>query len=445
MSSTSVDRQYRDVLDDLFRLRRFGVKLDILAPQRALRRMGDPCRDLPVIQIGGTNGKGSVAAMVESVLRVAGRRTGLYTSPHLCRFTERVRIAAEEISREEVVEHYRRIRRDAPELTFFEVTTALAALAFAERGVEIGVVEVGLGGRLDATNVFESVVTGLTPIGREHTAYLGTDLDRIAWEKGRLMRPGVPVASAAIHPTVTAVHRPLARVLRVDLHELHRDFDVQDHPGGLAYHGPGGDVVAEPPPLSGAHQRENAALALALTGLLPAPLRPDDAARRTGIAAVRWPGRMELLPGTPRVLLDAGHNPQAVRTLLAGLAELPRRRTILVLAAMLDKDISRMLPDLLGAADAAIFTRVQYYRGAPPEHLLRLTPEALRDRVSLAPDVPTALDRARQQADPEDLVVVAGSVFLVGEARTHLLGEPTDPVKVTDPVATTVARPGANA
>lgn len=438
---TDTDTDYRDVLDELFRLRRFGVKLDVLGPQRALAGMGDPTRGLPVVQIAGTNAKGSVAAMVEAILRADGRKTGLYTSPHLCRFTERVRVSGEEITREEVVRHVRRVRREAPELTFFEVATALGALAFAEHGVEVGIIEVGLGGRLDATNVFETVVTGFGPIGREHTAYLGQDLDRIAWEKGRMMRPGVPAASSAVDPVVLAVHRALAEVSDVPLHVLGEDFGVTETPGGeLAYRGPGGPVAVPPPPLAGPHQKENAALALALVGLLPEPLRPSEDSKRAGIASVVWPGRMELLPtepGAPRILLDAGHNPPAVETLLAALATLPRRRTVFVVAAMLDKEISTILRSMLAAADAAILTRVQYYRGAPPETLLRQVPEALRSRCALAPDVPAAIAEARRLApDPDDLIVIAGSVFLVGEARTHLLGEETDPVKVTDPVAT---------
>ncbi|MFH2006723.1 MAG: folylpolyglutamate synthase/dihydrofolate synthase family protein [bacterium] len=435
-----VDDAYREVLDDLFRLRRFGVKLDILGPERALRRMGHPTRGIPVIQIAGTNGKGSVAAMAEAILRWDGRRTGLYTSPHLCRFTERIRVAGMEIGRAEVVSHYRRIRWEAPELTFFEVATALAALAFAEHGVELAVVEVGLGGRLDATNVFEPAVTGIAPVSREHTAYLGQDLDRIAWEKGSLMRPGVPVATTAEDPVVLAVLRRLAAVKNTPLAELGQDFRAvaKGEPEllRLAYEGPGGALEVLPPPLLGRHQVENAALALALVGLLPSGLRPSEEARREGLADVQWPGRMELLPGPPRTLLDAGHNPQAVTTLLEGLASVKRHRTLLVVAAMQDKDLSDMLPRLVDAVDETFLTRVQYYRGATPRQLLEQVPRALRDRVTCCEDVPAALDEAGRRAGPDDLIVVAGSVFLVGEARTHLLGELTDPVKVTDPVAT---------
>lgn len=434
---------YRAVLDGLFRLRRFGVKLDIRGPERAMVRLGEPTRGVPAVQIGGTNGKGSVAAMVASVLRRGGARVGLYTSPHLCRFTERIQVDGEEIGQAEVVAHYRRIRREAPDLTFFEVTTAMAALAFAEHGVDIAVVEVGLGGRLDATNVFDVAVTGLAPISREHTAYLGQDLERIAWEKGRLLRPGVPAASAAVDPTVLAVQRPLAEVLGVRWHELGRDFGAHRVGTKLRYEGPGGALMLDPLPLAGVHQADNAALALALVGLLPPALRPDDRARREGIASVRWPGRMELLPGSPRVLLDAGHNPQAVRSLVAGLRSIPKDRTLVVLASMIDKDLSDIVPALLGEADEAILTRVSYYRGAPPESLLRFVSEPQRARVRLVPDVPSALDLAVREAGPDDLVVVAGSVFLVGEARAHLLGEPTDPVKVTDPVEAVPVAPGA--
>ncbi len=433
----SVDDAYRDVLDDLFRLRRFGVKLDVLAPQRALVRMGDPTRGLPVVQIAGTNGKGSVAAMVEGLLQRSGRRVGLFTSPHLCRFTERIRLDGEEISREEIVRHYRRVRREAPELTFFEVATAMAALAFAEHRLDMAVIEVGLGGRLDATNVFEPAVIGIAPIGREHTAYLGQDLDRIAWEKGSLMRPGVPTATTAVDPVVQAVLHRLATVKDTPLSVLGPDFGVElRDDGALDYRGPGGSLVVQPPPLLGPHQAENAALALALTGLLPPELAPTLEARRTGLAGVHWPGRMELLQGSPRVLLDAGHNPQAVDTLIAALGRVQRRKTFVVVATMMDKENDWLVPALVGASDRTWLTRVQYYRGADPAELAELVPEAQRGRVQLSPDVPHALDAARREAGPDDLIVVAGSVFLVGEARTHLLGEETDPVKVTDPVAT---------
>jgi len=434
---TRTDDAYRDVLDSLFRLRRFGVKLDVLAPQRALVRLGDPTRGLPVVQIAGTNGKGSVAAMVEAITRRSGLRVGLYTSPHLCRFTERIRIDGEEISRAEIVAHYRRVRQEAPELTFFEITTAMAALAFADHRLDLGVVEVGLGGRLDATNVFEPAVIGITPIGREHTAYLGQDLDRIAWEKGSLMRPGVPTATTASDPVVQSVLRRLAAVKSAPFLELGPDFGVTDRDdGAVDYQGPGGAIRVQPPPLLGPHQQQNAALALALVGLVPPALRPTDEARESGLVEVCWPGRMELLEGPPRVLLDAGHNPQAVATLLAALQRVRRRRTVVVLATMMDKDNAQLIPALVKAGDRALITRVQYYRGADPERLRTLVPPALQSRVQVSPDVPTALDEARRQAGPEDLIVVAGSVFLVGEARTHLLGEETDPVKITDPVAT---------
>lgn len=446
MTQPRKDARYADVLRQLFLLRRFGVKLDLTAPRRALRRLKNPHRRYPSVHIAGTNGKGSTAAMVESILRSAGLRTGLFTSPHLCRFTERIRVEGREVARDEVCRLYDRVSETAPELTFFERTALMAFSYFAEQEVDIAIVEAGLGGRLDVTNLLEPEVTVITQVSFDHTAYLGRQISRIAWEKGGILKPGVgAVLAPGDSPEARTSLARIAEARGASPRWHGKDFDlspVEDSAatpsqGPWLYRGPGGPLRVAEVGLEGAHQLTNAATALAAAGELALATRfsISDEARLSGLSSVRWPGRSELLvaeDGT-RFLLDAAHNPGGTEALVDLMKETDHEKVLLVTGAMHDKDVKASIAPLAPHTDRLILTRASYYRAAPIERMRALLGDG-GETASAAEPVAEALALARKEAGPKDLVVVTGSVFLLGEARALLLGEQTDPYQVTDPV-----------
>ena len=399
---------YRQLLERLEQSRHLGVMLGLDRLQTALQALGSPHLRLPAVHIAGTNGKGSTAAMTESILRAAGLRTGLYTSPHLGRFTERIRIAGREIEGQTLA------RLDAPlaatgvSLTYFEEATALAFLAMAEAAVEVAVLEVGLGGRLDATNLCRPLATAITSIGLEHTDVLGGTLTAIAREKAGIAKPAVPLYLGELPPEAELEARRVAAEVGAPVGRL--GVDLADAP------------VA--PSLPGPHQRANAALAVALSRTAAAGLaRPlPDETIVAGLGSVVWPARLEAL--APDLLLDAAHNPDGLRALLAALPA--RRPRALVLSIVRGKAVPEMLALAAGGFDRIYLTRSRNPRALSPLELAGQLPPGCPPPI-LADDPILALASARRQVAPGGLVVVAGSLFLVGEIRSHLLGEPVDP------------------
>jgi len=385
---------YAEVLAELSGLRRFGIRAALLPTREALRRLGDPQDRLRIAHVAGTNGKGSTAAMIDAALRTAGRRTGLYTSPHLSRFTERIRIGGEEIARKDVVRLAHTIRALAPDLTFFETATCIALLHFAEQEVEVTVLETGLGGRLDATNVVKPAVTAVTRIGLDHAEWLGPDLASVAREKAGILKPGVPAIAVGDGPERDVLVEVATRV-GAPLRLLGRDFSGYQGPIGLA----------------GEHQRENAALAAQAARILGVP---DDAISR-GIAKVHWPGRMERIG---RFVLDCAHNPQAAAALSTAIG----RADALIFGCLSDKDAPGMLSALRGNCDPIWLVRPRTDRARDPVELLGLCPAARTATLH------EALDQAAGAT-----VLVTGSTYLVGQAREILLGEEPDPLPVGDP------------
>jgi len=376
-----------------------------------------------VIHVGGTNGKGSTAAMCEAVLRAGGLRTGLYTSPHLGRFTERIRIGGVEIDRERLGGLHLRARRMIEELTFFEQATILGLLAFADAGVEATVLEVGLGGRLDATNVVDADVAVVTGVALDHADVLGATLAEIAAEKGGIFKPGrVAVIGrggleegAALLAT-EARRRGAGRVIVA---------------GDLP---PGWQVG-----LRGAHQRLNGAAALAAIDALGGV---PEAARRQGLAEARWPGRFEELTvaasdGSPRaVVLDGAHNPHAAAALATAMDEIGGT-WIAVAGVSADKDAAGVLAPILSRSRLLITTEAPSPRALPAATLAQAAaPPDPRTITSTNPDYRQAIRAALDEAQPGERVLIFGSLFLVGAARAHLLGEPTDPLAAQDPAAT---------
>ena len=427
---------YLALLGRLDGLRTLGVDFGLERVQRALTLLGNPERQLPAIQIAGTNGKGSTAAMTESILRAAGWRTGLYTSPHLCRFTERIRIDGLEANGGRLARLDRAVEATGVPLTYFEVATVLAFLLMVEERVELAVLETGLGGRLDAVTTCQPLATAVTSIGWDHTDYLGTTLRAIAHEKAGILKPGVPHFIARLPPEAEHEMARAAAQVQAPLRRLGRDFDLP--------------ATAPAPSLRGAHQRSNAALAVALAReagrRLGRPIADADIA--AGLGDVRWPGRLE--PIGADLLLDCAHNPEGAEALAAALPALraPGRPAALVISVVAGKDLEGVLRPLLPAFDWIVATRSHNPRALPAADLaaaIALARMAVaRDvdgqrarRVSVVEEPLAAIAEARQQlagSGVDPLVVVAGSIFLVGEVRSALLGERPDPTPVSDPL-----------
>jgi dihydrofolate synthase/folylpolyglutamate synthase len=397
---------YPELLQRLLALRRFGMRPGLDGISALLGKLGDPQRALAVVHVGGTNGKGSTAAFVESALRASGRRTGLYTSPHLLRFTERIRIGGVELAQDEAAALGARVFDAGGEHTFFEIATAMAMLAFAERAVDVAVIEVGLGGRLDATNVIERpLCTIVTSIARDHMEVLGESTASIAREKAGIFKSRVPAVLACDDLSARVVLLGKAARVRAPAYLYGRDFDERDLP---------------PLGLVGEHQRRNAALARQALSLLPSTLAVSRAAVAAGFAGVKWPGRLERL--TAKILVDAAHNEEGARALAAALPA--DARLTLILGVVADKDARAIVKVLAPRATRVIATAPPSPRALSPARLAELIPSA-----ETAPDLAAALKLAGN-----DSVVVAGSLFLVGEARRLVLGEPADATAVQDPV-----------
>ncbi|MCC6995644.1 MAG: bifunctional folylpolyglutamate synthase/dihydrofolate synthase [Deltaproteobacteria bacterium] len=447
---------YPALLGELFGLRRFGMELGLERMQRVLGRLGDPQRCAPLVHVAGSNGKGSTAAFTESLLCALGRRPGLFTSPHLLRFTERFRIAGVEASQDAVVAAADKVRRALGEpLTFFEYATAIGFVLFADAGVDCMVIEVGLGGRLDATNAADGAVQVVTGIALDHVAQLGGTLGEIAREKAGIFRAGrtALVALPAAEPGRAEVRAALSQAARAAgarLAVLGEDFGLRPWggDGALLYHGllaaPSDEAALEMAArprfpvgalgLRGAHQRGNAALALAAAGELGRVMgfAVDEEACDAGLATVRWPGRLERVAEAPEVWVDAAHNPDGAAALAAAVraGDAGAGPLTLVLGALDDKDAAGIARVLAPLAARVIVTRPASPRALAPELLAAALPGA--DVVIMAAPG-AALDAARAHAAGDGgWVLVAGSIFLVASARAQLLGEAADEVAVAE-------------
>jgi dihydrofolate synthase / folylpolyglutamate synthase len=412
--------RYADLLARLEGARALGVELGLERVRRALTALGEPQRRFAAVQIAGTNGKGSTAAMTEAILRAAGVRRGLHTSPHLARFTERIRVAGAEVDGDRLAALDVRIAATGVPLTYFEIATVLAFLSFAEEGVEVAVLETGLGGRLDAVTTCEPLATAVTSIALDHMDYLGDTLRAIAREKAGIIKPGVPHFIGALAPEADDEIARVAASLNAPLLRLGHDFEPLADDVAIALPGP--------------HQRANAALAIALATRACAAVGKTLAfeAIVQGLATVVWPGRLERV--TNDVLLDCAHNVEGARALVAALPALANGKPVaLVLSVVRDKDAAGILAALAPVAGAIIATQSSNPRSLPATDLAAAA-RAHASNVKAAPDPIIALNLARRFIGHEGLVVVAGSIFLVGELRAHLLGDAVDPTLLSDPL-----------
>jgi dihydrofolate synthase / folylpolyglutamate synthase len=399
-----------------------------------LREIGSPHEAYPVIHIGGTNGKGSVASTVSSILECDGTRTGLYTSPHLCAFRERFVVGGRQVEDQLLRELAGEIADPivAHGLTFFEAATALAFTLFARLEVSVAVVEVGLGGRLDATNVVRPVVAAVTNVAMDHADYLGDTVARIATEKAGIIKAGVPLVTTAKDPVVRSIlraeaDRVSAPVCPVELVES-VPVEVDEHHTGFRVKSSTWGELELSTPLVGRHQAQNAALAVRIVDTLPEELRPSGDAVRTGVAEVCWPGRCQVEHlGGLTWLFDVAHNPAGVRTLVEVMDRLELDGPIVLLVGVLgDKDWGAMLPDLFERASGAVLTQPP---SAPPERLWD-PQEAARSvgDTLLTPEIEQDFDLAMTRAGTlagRGTVVVTGSNHTVGDALSRLGLDPS--------------------
>jgi len=412
---------YQRAIDHLFGLQQFGVKLGLDNIRLLLDRLGHPERQYGVVHIGGTNGKGSTAAALAEILIQAGIPVGLYTSPHLHSFTERIQVNGQAIDQKDVARLTLEIRTLGKEIpaTFFEFTTAMALEYFREQKVEIAVAEVGMGGRLDATNAVDPWICVISSICLDHAEHLGRDLSAVAREKAGILKPTVPVVCAGQEPEVSAVLEERAKTLDSPLYRFGEDFSVSTDASGFAYHGLDGNLANLRPGLAGVHQWENLSLALCAAELLTRRgMSIPETALRKGIAKVRWPGRLEWWPG--RVLLDGAHNGGGAKCLGAYLETLKPAKVHWVIGMKGDKNIVEILAPL------APFVRNLYCTEPPvetPHPAKKIAEEAERMGLTalVCPDPQEAYRRAVGDRRGRDVVLVAGSLFLVSVLRSHLL------------------------
>jgi len=404
-----------------------GLNIDVMrfgleAITALLDRAGRPQNDFPAVLIGGTNGKGSTAVMLAAMLRQAGLRVGLYTSPHLVDVRERIVVNGVKIPRRELKKLLAEIRDLAREpITYFECLTAAAFLYFSRRRVDLAVLEVGLGGRLDATNVCRPLVSVITNIALEHTAWLGKTLADIACEKAGIIKEGGICLTAARQPKVLDVIEKTCRNRQAALFRLGDDFKIRRHPdGSVSYTGRLRKIGPLTVPLSGRHQAQNLALALAAVEVLEEKgYRIGAAAIARGLAKTRWPARLETLLSCPLFLLDGAHNPAGIATLCRTLRkDFSGRRLILIFSALADKNYRGML-DRIGPLAGFIFLPPLATGRAVAPGTLAAYAQTRGYPASVTAGVAEAVERALARAGARDVICACGSLYLAGEIK-HL-------------------------
>lgn len=401
------------------------MRFGLAAISELLFRLGNPQNSFQTILIAGTNGKGSTAAMIASILHAAGYETGLYTSPHLVDVRERININKKRISRQD----FRRIVADVKKeasgpVTYFEVLTAAAFLYFQRRKVDIAVIEAGLGGRLDATNVCRPLVSVITNIGLDHTAYLGKTLTAIAREKAGIIKQGGICITAAKQKKVLEVLETVCRRNKSGFYRLGKDLKIKQQEDGLAaYSGLYGNFDNLTVALPGRHQLDNAALAIAaleIAGRKGFPV--DNAAIRKGLKNTRWQGRLEVLHRNPLFVVDGAHNPAGINVLWRSLKnDFTYRRLILIFSALADKDYRKMLRKIAPLAELVILTQLQSHRAEPVANIHEYV-KKMGYKSIITENVSGAVERAFNLAGKKDMICAAGSLYLAGELKQAFPG-----------------------
>lgn len=415
---------YNKSVSWLFGLQKYGIKFGLSKTTNLLQAFKNPHHNQRYIHIAGTNGKGSVGAMLEAILLQAGLKVGFYISPHLVSFTERFRINKEVIPKDTAASLIREVKgiisRTEPP-TFFEFTTAMTLLYFFRESVDISIIETGMGGRLDATNVIDPMVSVITNIGLDHQYFLGDTIIEIAKEKGGIIKKGVDLVTAVDQPHIVKLFESMCKkkdapFWRVGKHARYRRLSS----GLFRYYGLHNQFSNLAIGLKGGFQYKNAAVALLTLEILRKKGIPiSDEAIQLGLANPLWPGRLEEVSSHPTIILDGAHNQSAMRSLAQAIShDFHFKKLILILGIMKDKDIIHILAEILPLAHRVIYTRPAYYRAANPQHIMDVAKTFGKDGEVHIP-LSTAIERAREVADARDLIVITGSLFTVGEAKSY--------------------------
>ncbi len=419
---------YKEALNYLSSFQFHGFRLGLDRILDILKALGNPQLAYPCVHVAGTNGKGSVCAMLTQILKEAGYKVGLYTSPHLYSLTERFRVGTRQIEQDELVKqitHMKSFVERGYELSYFEYTTAIAFQWFKEQGVDIVVLETGLGGRLDATNVITPIVSVITNVGLDHQSYLGNTLEEIAREKAGIIKANVPVVSGVVGDAAQKVIENTCRTLYTKPLVPGRDFELASAPDGLlTYREPGIEIQDIRPGLIGDHQVKNTSLAIAAIKRIQGKgFEISDNAIRKGCANVEWPGRGELINGPTQILLDGAHNQDGVWSLKRLIRDLkPAGRTCLLWACSNEggsKDYRAMLNELRGLFDRIVITEPPGPR--VPVTIREWSRAGLGSGIVLEHNWETALLNALDTLGERDFLCVAGSLYLVGAARNWLM------------------------
>lgn len=415
--------EYERCLDTMYALGRFGIVLGLSTMERILEKLGNPHKDFISIHVAGTNGKGSVASTLSHILHQSGYKTGLYTSPHLVSFNERIMVDSEEVSNEDVIESYRAVEAantGERSATFFEISTAMAFYLFRKRKVEYAVIETGMGGRLDATNIISPALSIITNISLEHKSYLGSTLSDIAYEKAGIIKAGAPVITAVDQDKVISVIKKTAQEKSAPLYVYRQDFKVRrkKQEGSFTYYGIKNTWQDMQVELKGKHQVDNGALALAACEVLKnVATKISERTIRMGLKATLWPGRLEVVSQNPLTMVDGAHNLMSIHKLSDYLEEShPDKKITLVTGVLDDKSYSAMFKRILPLCSSVILTQAKTERAIEPEKLFQVAKDLCND-VTIINDIPKAIRHAESKTAVNDMICISGSLYVVGEAK----------------------------
>ncbi len=410
-------KTYDQELKHLFDLDRFGSHMGLTRIKAVLKKLGNPESGLKIIHVTGTNGKGSVCAMVASILQNSGYKVGLYTSPHLVDFRERIRINGEMIPKKEFLELFKIVRSKKIKLTYFEFVTALAFLYFKEKKTDFLVLEVGLGGRLDATNVANPLISVVTNIELEHTDVLGETKEQIAYEKACIIKKDSVAVTNSKGKALDVIRKFAGKknseFIKAKNHvkKIHSDLEKQT----IVYKDHKIDL-----PLLGDFQLENANTALeAIEALKNYGVNISQKNIKNGLENVFWPGRLEVVQKNPLIIMDCAHNPSGIKALKKFIKTLKYKKLIVVFGVSSDKDYKSMVKDLMPMADKIILTRARTQRALDPETIAL----NVKDGFFVDQDAKEAYEYARSLVSKNDLILITGSIYLVGDVKAFMAGK----------------------